>query len=84
MMTHAFIQYMKENGSWSENEMKALISRIGWIETTLNVSMDSLLQEKDGLKMVNQKLEEVMGAGEKLTDFQEALQVYHDYSMWEK
>ncbi len=79
MNFEGFEMYLRQQGLCNRHEIREKISRICWVETTLNVSMDQLAGDEEALKRFKDELMEVIGSEEKTEDFYQALWTYYTF-----
>ena len=80
MKMEAFESYLKKDQGMTDHEAREVISRISWIETTLNVSLDKMLSDGEDLNTMEATLLDVVGAEEKAALFYGAICLYQAYS----
>lgn len=80
MNIDAFESYLKKDKGMTDHEVREIISRISWIETTLNISLDKMLSDGEDLADMKETLVDVVGAEEKATLFYEAICLYQTCS----
>lgn len=76
MNMEAFESYLKKDKGMTDHEAREVISRISWIETTLNVSLDKMLSDGEDLNTMEATLLDVVGAEEKASLFYDAICLY--------
>lgn len=79
MNVEGFQEYLRHQGICTEHEIREIIARISWVETTLNVSLDQLTQQKTDLMDFRNTLLDTIGSEEKTEDFFKALRTYLDF-----
>lgn len=80
MNIEAFEAYLKKDQGMTDHEAREVISRISWIETTLNVSLDKMLSDGENLSSMEATLLDVVGAEEKAALFYDAICLYQKCS----
>ncbi|MEN1759107.1 hypothetical protein [Anoxynatronum sibiricum] len=79
MNFEGFEQYLRQQGICTEHEIREVIARISWVETTLNISLDDLTKNEAELLAFRGTLLEIIGSEEKTEDFFRALRSYYDF-----
>jgi hypothetical protein len=79
MNYEGFEDYLRQSGLRTENEIREVISRISWVETTLEVSLDQLAQDEETMRSFKSRLLEVIGSEEKTEAFYHALWSYYEF-----
>lgn len=76
----AFESYLKKDKRMTYHEAREVISRIRWVETTLNISLEKMFREGEDLNDVNAKIMDVVIAEDKAKLFYEAIYLYQSFS----
>ena len=79
MNYEGFEVYLRQSGLRTEHEIREVISRISWVETTLDVSLDQLAQDEETMHAFKSRLLEVIGSEEKTETFYHALWSYYEF-----
>jgi hypothetical protein len=79
MNFEGFENYLHQKGVVTELEVREIISRVSWIETTMNISLDQLVEEKKTVEDFREPLLEIIGSKEKTDDFYQAVLAYYEY-----
>ena len=76
MNFEGFELYLKDLGLETEDEVREVISKACWVETTMDISLDRMLMEDIQQQDFKEKLAELVGSEEKTSQFFEALVAY--------
>ena len=74
-----FEEHLRQSGDFSDHEIRELLSRASWVETTLNISLDDLVVEEASMVAFRERLLEAIGHEEKTDDFYRALWAYYEF-----
>ncbi len=80
MNTEAFESYLKKEKLMTDHEAREVISRIRWIETTFNISLDKMFNEGEDLDEIKITIMDVVVAEDKANLFYEAICLYQTFS----
>ncbi|RQD67423.1 MAG: hypothetical protein D5S00_10735 [Tindallia sp. MSAO_Bac2] len=84
-MNHAgFELYLKNLGMETEHEIREVISRASWVETTMDISLDRMAITDIENQEFKDSLFELIGSPEKTDDFYKALCSYMDFCSSQK
>lgn len=76
MNIEVFESYLKKDKVMTDHEAREVISRISWVETTLNISLDKMLSDGEDLTDMEATLIDVVGSEEKAALFYDAVCLY--------
>jgi len=79
MNFEGFEVYLRKRGLCTDHEIREKVSRVSWVETTLNISLDQLAENEEAMKRFKVELLEVIGSEEKTEDFYQALWAYYEF-----
>ncbi len=79
MKFEGFENYLHSKGVVTEHEIHKIISRVSWIETTMNISLDQLVEDEKAVQDLRESLLEIIGSEEKTDDFYQAVLTYYEY-----
>ena len=79
-MNHeGFEVYLRNIGLETELEIREVISRASWVETTMDISLDRMQKSEIEDQKFKESLLELIGSPEKTEAFYQALCSYMDY-----
>ena len=76
----AFELYLKKEKRMTDHEAREVISRISWVETTLNVSLEKMLNDGDDLVEMKETIMDVVRAEDKASLFYDSICLYKGFS----
>ncbi len=80
MNIEAFELYLKKDKQMTHHEAREVISRISWVETTLNISLEKKFSEGEDLDDLNAKIMDIVIAEDKANLFYEAIYLYQSFT----
>lgn len=80
MNYESFELYLKKEKFMTEHEARKVISRISWVETTLNVSLEKMLNDGDDLNEIRETIMAVVRAEDKARLFYDSICLYQKFS----
>lgn len=80
MNIEAFDAYLKIEKRLTDHESREVVSRISWIETTLNISLEKMCNDGEDLDELKSTIKDVVIAEDKATLFCEAICLYQSFS----
>ncbi len=84
-MNHEGFQvYLKDLGLETELEIREVISRASWVETTMDISLDRMQISDLEDQKFKESLSELIGSPEKTEAFYNALRSYMDFCSSQK
>jgi len=79
MNIEAFESYLKKDKRMTDHEAREVISRISWIETTFNISLEKKFNEGVDLNSIYATIMDVVVAEDKANLFYEAIYSYQTF-----
>jgi hypothetical protein len=81
MNIEAFESYLKKDKHMTDHETREIISRISWVETTLNISLQKMFNDGEDLDDIKATIKDVVVAEDKVKLFFEAIWLYQTFSI---
>lgn len=81
MTRESFELHLRETDFMLEHETRKIISRINWIETTLNVNVEKMMESVDGWESLQRTLDELVVNEVKRSLFFNALEKYRVFML---
>jgi hypothetical protein len=79
-----FETYLHDHGISTDHEIREIISRVSWVETTLNISLDQMAGDKQAIGDLKTTLHDLIGNEEKAAVFYQAVWSYYEFCQFDQ